>query len=224
VLSADTVFLIDVDNTLFDNDRFALDLGARLEQSFGAAQRTRYWDIFEDRRSRFGFADYLGTLETFRSGLEDEPLLLEMSQFLLDYQFSNLLFPQALAAVRHLRSFGRTVVLSDGDMVFQPRKIQHAGIWDAVGGAVLVYLHKEKSLDHIERRYPAPHYVVFDDKPNLLAAMKSKLGPRLTTVFVRQGHFALAAGSNTMTPPPDRAIERIGDILSLNSSDFEVRS
>jgi len=224
VLTGDVVFLLDVDNTLLDNDRFGADLGARLEQAFGLNARKRYWEIFEELRSKFGFADYLGSLQIFREGLDDNPQLLEMSDFLLDYPFPDLLFPQALAAIGHLRAFGRPVVLSDGDAIFQPRKIKHAGIWKAVDGAVLIYLHKERVLDHVQRRYPASHYVVIDDKPNLLAAMKSTLGDKLTTVFVRQGHYALAPGSNTVQPPPDRLIERIGDLLTLNSSDFKVPS
>ena len=222
MLSRDTVFLLDVDNTLLDNDRFGADLGAKLEQSFGAEARKRYWDIFEDLRNKSGFADYLGSLQLFRAGLDDDPHLLEMSDFLLEYPFAGLLYPQALAAIAHLRNLGRPVVLSDGDMVFQPRKIKHAGIWNAVDGAVLIYLHKEKVLDHVQRRYPAPHYVVVDDKPTLLAAMKSKLGGQLTTVFVRQGHYALASGANAVQPSPDRVIEHIGEITALNLSDFEV--
>jgi len=223
MLNGDTVFLFDVDNTLLDNDRFGADLGKRLESQFGLEARQRYFDIFEDLRSKFGFADYLGSLQAFRAGLDDDPRLLGMSDFLLEYQFSNLLFPQALQALGHARTLGRAVILSDGDVVFQPRKIKHAGIWNAVEGAVLIYIHKEKVLDHVQRRYPASHYVVFDDKPNLLAAMKSQLGARLTTVFVRQGHYALAPGSNSVEPPADRVIERIGEMLNFQSSDFEVR-
>ena len=224
VLSSEVVFLLDVDDTLLDNDRFAAELGARLEQSFGAAARKRYWEIFEESRSRLGFADYLGALQTFRAGLDDDPHLLEISDYLLEFPFHRLLFPEALAAIAHLKSLGRPVVLSDGDVVFQPRKIKRAGIWDAVDGAVLIYLHKEKVLDHVERRYPAAHYVVVDDKPNLLAGMKLVLRDRLTTVFVRQGHYALAPGSNAVQPSPDRVIERIGDIATLNLSDFGVRA
>jgi FMN phosphatase YigB (HAD superfamily) len=222
MLSSEVVFLLDVDDTLLDNDRFAADFGARLEQSFGAAARQRYWEIFEELRARLGFADYLGALQTFRAGLDDDPHLLEISDYLLEFPFPRLLFPEALAAIAHLKSLGRPVVLSDGDIVFQPRKIKRAGIWDAVDGAVLIYLHKEKVLDHVERRYPAAHYVVVDDKPNLLAAMKLVLRDRLTTVFVRQGHYALAPGSNAVQPSPDRVIERIGDIATLNLSDFKV--
>ena len=223
MLSRDTVFLLDVDDTLLDNDRFGADLGKRLEADFGVEARKRYWGIFEELRAKVGFADYLGSLQVFRDGLDDDPRLLGMSDFLLEYQFSNLLYPQALQAIGHLRTLGRPVILSDGDVVFQPRKIKHAGIWGAVDGAVLIYIHKEKVLDHVQRRYPASHYVVVDDKPNLLAAMKSQLKERLTSVFVRQGHYALAPGSNSIQPPPDRVIERIGEILNFQSSDFEVR-
>jgi len=223
MLNGDIVFLFDVDNTLLDNDRFGADLGKRLESDFGVEARQRYFSIFEDLRAKFGFADYLGSLQAFRTGLDDDPRFLGMSDFLLEYQFSNLLFPQALQAIGHARSLGRPVILSDGDVVFQPRKIKHAGIWSAVDGAVLIYIHKEKVLDHVQRRYPASHYVVVDDKPNLLAAMKSQLKEKLTTVFVRQGHYALAAGSNLVQPPPDRVIEHIGEIVNFQSSDFEVR-
>jgi FMN phosphatase YigB (HAD superfamily) len=224
VLTDPLVFLLDVDNTLLDNDRFGADLGLRLEQAFGAEARQRYWAIFEELRERVGFADYLGSLQAFRTGLDDDPHLLRMSEYLLEYPFADLLFPQALAVIDHLRGFGRPVVLSDGDVVFQPRKVRHAGIWDAVSGAVLIYVHKERVLDHVQRRYPASHYVMIDDKSNVLAKMKSTLGEKLTTVFVRQGHYALDAGSNGVQPPPDRVIERIGDLTTLNSSDFKVQS
>lgn len=224
MLSSDVVFLLDVDDTLLDNDGFAAELGARLERSFGAAARRRYWDIFEESRVRLGFADYLGALQTFRAGLDDDPQLLEVADYLLEFPFHRLLFPDALAAIAHLKNLGRPVVLSDGDVVFQPRKIKRAGIWDAVDGAVLIYLHKEKVLDHVQRRYPAAHYVVVDDKPNLLAAMKQVMRDRLTTIFVRQGHYALAPASNAVQPSPDRVIERIGDIATLNLSDLEVRA
>ena len=219
----EVVFLLDVDNTLLDNDAFAEELGAQLERWFGVEHRKRYWQIFEDLRTKVGVADYLGSLQAFRAGVDDDPMLLQMSHFLLDFPFQKLLFPGALSAIAHLRAMGRAVVLSDGDVVFQPRKIQHAGIWDAVQGAVLIYVHKEKVMDHVQKRYPGSHYVVVDDKPNLLAAMKLVMQEKLTTVFVRQGHYALAAGSNSVTPPPDRVIERIGDLTTLNSSDFKVQ-
>jgi FMN phosphatase YigB (HAD superfamily) len=218
-----TVFLLDVDNTLLDNDRFTADLGDRLESSFGADERARYWDIFAQRRVSLGLADYLGSLQEFRAGLDDDPKLLDMSQFLLEYPFSGRLFPRALEAIAHLRNLGMPVVLSDGDIVFQPRKIKRSGIWDAVEGRVMIYVHKEKVLDHMQRRYPARHYVMVDDKANLLAAMKQVLGARLTTVFVRQGHYAVSPESKSAAPAPDLVIERIGDLLNHNPTDFEVR-
>ncbi len=222
--NGDPIFLLDVDNTLLDNDRFTADLGDTLERAFGAAERARYWDIFGRRRAALGLADYLGSLQDFRTGLDDHAELLRMSEFLLEYPFSQRLFPRALEALAHLSELGQPVVLSDGDIVFQPRKIQRSGIWAAVEGRVLIYLHKEKVLDHVQRRYPAKHYVMVDDKPNLLAAMKSTLGAQLTTVFVRQGHYAIAPESAAVEPAPDLVIERIEDLINHSLTDFEVRS
>jgi FMN phosphatase YigB (HAD superfamily) len=221
--TGETVFLLDVDNTLLDNDRFAADLGERLQAAFGAAERERYWTIFGRLREQLGLADYLGALQTFRVGLDDHPDLLAMSEFLLEYPFASRLFPGALEAVAHLHTLGRPVVLSDGDIVFQPRKIQRSGIWQAVEGQVMIYLHKERVLDHMQQRYPANHYVMVDDKTNILAAMKSTLKDKLTTVFVRQGHYALAPESQSAAPAPDLTIERIGDLIHYNSSNFQVR-
>jgi len=220
--TADAIFLLDVDNTLLDNDRFAADLGERLEHSFGASERARYWAIFGRLRDEMGLADYLGTLQAFRAGLDDDAELLGMSEFLLEYPFSALLFPRALEAVAHLATLGRPAVLSDGDVVFQPRKIQRSGIWQAVEGRVMIYLHKERVLDHMQARYPARHYVMVDDKPNLLAAMKTILGSKLTTVFVRQGHYALTPASDAVQPAPDLTLERIADLIHHNLSDFQV--
>jgi FMN phosphatase YigB (HAD superfamily) len=223
MLNADgVIFLLDVDNTLLDNDRFAADLGDRLEHSFGPAERARYWAIFGRLREQLGLADYLASLQAFRAGLDDHPELLAMSEFLLEYPFAARLFPDALEATAHLHNFGRPVVLSDGDIVFQPRKIQRSGIRDAVEGRVMIYVHKERVLDHMQKRFPARHYVMVDDKPNLLAAMKSVLKDKLTTVFVRQGHYALSPESNSVVPAPDMMIERIGDLLHHNLSDFQV--
>jgi FMN phosphatase YigB (HAD superfamily) len=221
VASGEIVFLLDVDNTLLDNDRFAADLGAQLEHKFGAAERERYWNIFAELRERVGVADYLASLQTFRTGIDDDPALLQMSSFLLEYPFARLVYARAAAAIEHLHTMGLPVVLSDGDVVFQPRKIQRSGIWDAVQGRVMIYVHKERVLDHVQRRYPAAHYVMVDDKPNLLAAMKIALGAKLTTVFVRQGHYAHAEGADAVAPRPDRAIGAIGDLMNLQLHDFQ---
>jgi FMN phosphatase YigB (HAD superfamily) len=215
------VFLLDVDNTLLDNDRFGADLGAHLEQAFGAAERERYWTIYNALREELGYADYLAALQKFRVGLDDDlPDLLQLSAFVLEYPFAERLYPQALDAISHLRSFGSPVILSDGDIVFQPRKIQRSGIWDAVEGRVLIYLHKERMLDAMARRFPALHYVMVDDKPQLLAMMKRALAGRLTTVFVRQGHYATESANSVIDPAPDMEIERIGDLLDLRLENF----
>ena len=224
----DVVFLLDVDNTLLDNDRFGADLGARLEQAFGADQRDRYWAILASMREELSYVDYLGALEKFRVGLDDDPDLLQMSSFMLEYPFADRLYPRALDAIAHLNTLGLPVVLSDGDVVFQPRKVQRSGIWNAVQGRVLIYLHKERALDAMQRRYPAPHYVMIDDKAQLLAAMKRVLGQNLTTVFVHQGHYAAqfaAQPANTMIdPPPDLEIERIADLVDHDLSNFLAAS
>jgi FMN phosphatase YigB (HAD superfamily) len=213
--ASDTVFLLDVDNTLLDNDRFSADLDARLERDFGAAQRARYREIYAALRDQLGYADYLGALQAFRAGLDEDVDLLRMSAFLLDYPFAERLYPQALDSIAHLHTLGTPVVLSDGDIVFQPRKIQRSGLWDAVQGRVLVYLHKERMLDAMQRRFPARHYVMIDDKPHLLAAMKPAMGDRLTTIFVQQGHYARDAIGDAISPAPDITIARISDLLQL---------
>ena len=218
--AGEVVFLIDVDNTLLDNDRFTADLGARLEQGFGTAGRDRYWALHAKLRDELGYADYLGALQAFRAGLDEDPDLLQMSAFLLEYSFAQRLYPRALEAIAHLHTLGLPVVLSDGDVVFQPRKVQRSGIWDAVSGRVLITVHKQRALQAMQRRYPAAHYVMIDDKPLLLAAMKQVLGARLTTVFVRQGHYALESAGTTIYPPPDLGIECIGELIGMDMSLF----
>ena len=218
--ASEVVFLLDVDDTLLDNDRFAADLGARLEQSFGAAERSRYWAIFSGLRGELGYADYLGALQAFRTGLGDDSGLLQISGFLLEYPFAQRLYPRALDVIAHLEGLGLPVILSDGDVVFQPRKIQIAGLWAAVAGRVLIQVHKQLELDATQRRYPAAHYVMVDDKPQLLAAMKQVLGPKLTTVWVRQGHYAAESAGIAIDPPPDLSIDHIGELIGIDPSLF----
>ena len=214
------VFLIDVDNTLLDTDRYSADLSQHLDDAFGESERKRYWDIYGQLRASLGYADYLATLQLFRIGNNNELALLHMSSFLLDYPFNERFYPDAVAAIKHLNDLGTTVILSDGEMVFQPRKIQRSGIWDLVEGRVLLYLHKEQSLDSMQARFPAAHYVMIDDKPKLLAAMKKTMGGKLTTVFVRQGHYAHESFDPPISPVPDLVIERIGDLLTKQLPDF----
>ncbi len=216
------VFLLDVDNTLLDNDRFSDDLDARLQQTFGAAGRDRYLAIYSALRDELGYADYLGALQQFRVGLEDCPELLQMSAFMLEYPFAERLYPRALDAIAYLRTLGTAAVLSDGDIVFQPRKIQRSGIWDAVDGRVRIEMHKERTLDATQRCFPASHYVMIEDKPQLLASMKRELGEKLTTVFVRQGHYAAESTREVIDPPPDLSIDRIADLLEIERSHFLV--
>jgi FMN phosphatase YigB (HAD superfamily) len=211
-----TVFLFDVDNTLFDNDRFGSVLSERLRADFGSAEHDRYWEIYSRLRDQLGYADYLSAVQQFRAGLETHPNLLRLAAHILDYPFADGLFPRALDAVGHLGSFGPAIVLSDGDMVLQPRKIRHSGIWDAVRGRVLVDIHKEHELGALQMRFPAQHYVMIDDKPQILAAMKKILGTKLTTVFVKQGHYALASVHTPISPAPDIMIDSIGDLLNTN--------
>lgn len=214
------VFLLDVDNTLLDNDRFATDLRERLTEGFGAVECERYWSIYARLREQHGYADYLATLQEFRAGLDADPDLLGMSGFLLDYPFADRVYPGALKAIAHLRALGTVAILSDGDIVFQPRKIERSGLWSAVGGNVLVFLHKERTLAAMQQRFPAAHYVMIDDKPHVLAAMKRVLGGRLTTMFVRQGHYATESVRQTIDPPPDLTIEAIGDVCTMSIKDL----
>jgi FMN phosphatase YigB (HAD superfamily) len=210
----EVVFLFDVDNTLLDNDRVENDLRRHMEREFGARSRDRYFAILEELRAELGYTDYLGALQRYR--LEDlcDPRLLLMSSFLVDYPFANRLYPGSLDALDHVGTRGETVILSDGDVVFQPRKVQRSGLWDAVEGRVLIYIHKEQMLDDVEQRYPAGHYVMIDDKLRILTAMKRIWGDRLTTIWPRQGHYALDSKAIATYPPADLTVERIGDLVN----------
>jgi FMN phosphatase YigB (HAD superfamily) len=214
------VFLLDCDNTLLDNDKVQEDLRDHLEREFGPECRDRYWAIFEERRAELGYADYLGALQIYRVRHERDTRLLSMSSFLVDYPFSDRLYPRALAVIRHLRQMGLTVILSDGDVVFQPRKVERSGLWDAVEGRVLIYIHKEKMLDAVAAAYPARHYVMIDDKLRVLATMKNEWRDRLTTVFPRQGHYARDPSLLAAYPRADCTVNRISDLIKYERSAF----
>ena len=211
----DTVYLIDVDNTLLDNDRVIEDLKKHLIDAFGLEREQRYWALFEQLRTELGYADYLGALQRYRIEQPRDPQAIGVSLFLLHYPFADRVYPRALDVIKHLQRRGPVVILSDGDVVFQPRKIERSGLLEAVAGEALVYIHKEEMLDDVERRYPARHYVMIDDKVRILAAMKAVWKERLTTVFVRQGHYALDKSLLAAYPPADVSVERIGDLLTV---------
>ena len=218
---AGTVFLFDVDNTLLDNDRVTADLRRTLITRVGEESEEQYFEIFEQLRSELGYSDYLGALQRYRVKYPRDPNLLAVSSYLVNYPFANRLFPGSLDAVEHVAAFGPTVVLSDGDVVFQPRKVERAGLWEVFEGRVLIYIHKELELDEVERRYPADHYVLIDDKVRILTAAKKIWGPRLTTVFPRQGHYALAPEVANY-PAPDITLDRIGQLVDYDLVDIHA--
>jgi hypothetical protein len=218
--SVPVVFLLDVDNTLLDNDWIIKDLKRYLTREFGAVPQEHYWTIFEKLREELGYADYLGALQMYRAENPRDPHFLRISTYLLDYPFAGRLFPGSLDVIERLRTWGTTVILSDGDVVFQPRKIECSGLFKAVEGRVLIYIHKERELDDVEKRYPACHYVVVDDKLRILTAVKEAWGKRATTVFTRQGHYATNPTVLASYPTADVTIECIGNLLGYELSEL----
>jgi len=209
------VFLFDVDNTLLDNDRVSLDLRNFLEKEVGAARSNRYWEIFEKLRSELGYADYLGSLQRYRIEHPYDSHLLAVSTYLVNYPFANRLYPNSLDVLEHFKQYGKVVILTDGDVVFQPRKIERSGLFEAVDKNILIYIHKEQELRDVERRFPAEHYVLVDDKIRVLSAIKNVWGSKVTTVFPKQGHYAFDEKEVSKYPPADMSIDRIGDMLHL---------
>lgn len=210
------VFLFDVDNTLLDNDRVTADLQRYLEKEVGHDRQKHYWEFFEQLRAELGYADYLGALQRYRLEYPRDPGLLTVSHFLVNYPFATRLYPDSLDAVEHVKQWGKAVILSDGDVVFQPLKIERSGIFESVEGNVLIYVHKEQELDDVESRFPAAHYVLIDDKLRILTAVKKIWGDKVTTVFPRQGHYAHDPQVLASFPPADISIGRIGEILQLD--------
>jgi FMN phosphatase YigB (HAD superfamily) len=210
------VFLVDVDNTLLDNDRIQSDLKKHLERAFGPSCRDRYWAILDALFQKLGYRDYLGALQRYRVEHPHDTRLVSMSGYLVDYPFANRLYPGSLDVLERLGNLGRTVILTDGDVVFQPRKVERSGIFEAVDGHVLIYIHKEQELADVERRYPADHYVLIDDKPRILTAVKRAWGRRVTTVLPRQGQYAHDAAAVSASLPADVTVTRIGDLLDID--------
>jgi FMN phosphatase YigB (HAD superfamily) len=216
----DIIFLFDVDNTLIDNDRIQDHLREHLAENYGAAARDRYWEILRQLMDELGYADYLGALERYRVEALHRPEVLRMSSWLVDYPFAERLYPRALDVVKHAAQWGLTVILSDGDAVFQPRKVERSGLWQAVEDRVLIYIHKERELSYVEQLYPAEHYVLIDDKLRILTAVKKIWGERVTTVFAKQGHYAIDRQALASYPPADIALARISDLMSYDLGAF----
>jgi hypothetical protein len=214
------VFLFDVDNTLLDNDRIQADLSEHLETWYSASARNRYWEIFEKLTSELGYADYLGALERYRTEDLHSPALLRMANWMVDYPFADRLYPGALDAVRHARQWGPTVIFSDGDAVFQPRKVERSGLWRAFEDRVLIYIHKEEELDDVERFYPARRYVVIDDKLRILTHIKKIWGAQVTVILAQQGRYAHDAGILSTYPAADICLNSIGDLLNYDLAAF----
>lgn len=218
------VYLLDVDNTLLDNDRVVADVMRHLDRIVGHDSERQYWDIFERLREKLGYADYLGALQSYRAEQPRDPNILKASSFLINYPFANRLFPNSLDVIDRLKGWGPVVILSDGDVVFQPRKIERSGLQEAVDGQVLIYVHKELELEDVERRFPAEHYVFVDDKLRLLDAFKTQWKHRVTTVFPRQGHYAQDPDILRRYPPADVTVDRIGDLLNVDLSPAAIRA
>ena len=206
------VTLFDVDNTLLDNDRVVADLMRHMNRELGHERQQDYWNIFEALRTELGYADYLGALQRYRAKHPRDTHILTVSQFLVNYPFANRLFPESLDVVDRARAAGPAVIVSDGDVVFQPRKIERSGLFEAVDRNILIYVHKEQELEDVEQRYPSSHYVMVDDKLWLLHAIKGHWGGRVTTVWPRQGHYVTDARVNSL-PRPDVTLARIGELL-----------
>jgi FMN phosphatase YigB (HAD superfamily) len=217
-MSGKIAFLFDVDNTLLDNDRVIVDLRRYLESEVGVGGARLYWEIFERLRDELGYADYLGSLQRYRRENPHDSRLLAVSRFLIDYPFANRLYPDSLDVIEHVKRWGTATILSDGDVVFQPRKVERSGLFDAVNGQVLIYVHKEDELDEVAERFRADHYVMVDDKLRILSAIKRIWGERVTTVFVRQGHYAKDPRILAAYPAADLSMERIGDLLEFDWS------
>jgi FMN phosphatase YigB (HAD superfamily) len=212
----DTVFLFDVDNTLLDNDRIQADLGEHLAAHYGAEVRDRFWAIFEQLRAELGYADYLGALERYRLEAMHHPKVLRIANWLVDYPFQERLYPNAIEVVKAAKQAGIAVILSDGDAVFQPRKVEKSGLWTVFGDNVLIYVHKELELADVKSHFPARRYILIDDKLRILDAVKRGWGDRVITIFPRQGHYAADAKTLRDFPPADITIDHIGDLLDLD--------
>lgn len=215
-MGLDCVFLFDVDNTLLDNDAIQHDLYAHIGHEFGADTQARYIAILEELRASLGYVDYLGAVQRLRLDRMHDPRILLVSEYLLEYPFERRLFPGALDAIAALSRRGPVAILSDGDVVVQPRKVRRSGLWKAVEGRVLIYIHKEAMLADVEERLPAQRYVMIDDKRRLLTAIKARWQNRVITVQPLQGHYAVGPTADLSDPAPDVTLPAIAAAAQLD--------
>ncbi len=208
------VFLLDCDNTLLDNDALKADLDVRLRAFLGESLVERFWVVYEGVRGLRGTVDFPLTFERFREDLPDGATLERVRSIIMDYPFAEHVYPATLSTLRYLRRIGLPAIVSDGDSVYQPRKIERSKLADAVEGRVLVYVHKEEHLDEILARWPSDLYVMVDDKARILSATKERFPDRFVTVHVRQGHYG--TDPERFAVPPDVSIEHIGDLRDIS--------
>ena len=216
------VFLIDVDNTLIDNDNVKNDLDAHLRVEIGPALTDRFWELYEQAREQSGVVNIPLALAWLREktplSVLDQQTYLHIHSLFDNYPFFKALYPHTLETLQYLRTLGLTVIVSDGDMFFQAEKIHHSHLAEAVEGRVLIYTHKQQHLHEIMQQYPADHYAMIDDKPQILADAKSIMGDRLTTVFVQQGKYA--AGQKLANFTPDISVLHIADLMQVSVEQF----
>ncbi len=216
------VFLIDVDNTLIDNDAVKKDLDEHITVELGPALAARFWEIYEQARKERETVDIPLALSRLRTQTSladmDEQTYLHVHSIFDNYPFFERLYPGTLETLHYLRTLGLTVIVSDGDRFFQAEKIFASNLAEAVEGRVLIYIHKQQHLDEIVRQYPADHYVMIDDKPEILADTKELWGKRVTTAFVQQGKYAAE-----QKPPnfaPDISVLHIADLRNYSATQF----
>lgn len=215
------VFLLDVDNTLLDNDRLKEDLQRRFLTLLGQERSDRFWQIYEEVRRDEDYVDYPLTFKRIAEEQNDPELRTSLETVLEGLQFSSYLYPGVLGTLAYLRTLGTPVILSDGDQVFQPYKIRYSGLERAVDGHVLIYVHKEQELPRVFAHFPADHYVAVDDKPRILAALETECPTTFTTVLVLQGKYAVPGA---FTPAPDYVIDRIAALHSFSKERFLTNS
>ncbi|MGI8644014.1 MAG: HAD family hydrolase [Thermomicrobiales bacterium] len=213
--------LLDVDNTLLDNDAAKSELDRRIRDHLGDPRADIFWQAYEAVRAETSVVSYPCTLANFWHESDSTASIetrSELADLVMEFPYAEFLYPGAMDAIAHLRQFGRVAILSDGDPAYQPSKIARAGIVQAVDGYVLVYGHKEEHLDEITAAFPADHYLLVEDKPENLTKVRAGLdGAPFTGILVRQGKYAGVAGADAAA---DITLDQVGDLCTLDLSDL----